>query len=115
MLEGETEISACEYYEWGQGYIFTQYGSGIGIVIDQSLFEGPRNEYYKSLSYIANLDWDWSSLSQLIESNCPINSLPDGTGSGNDNSTDSGSNQNSTSACSDYPNWQNLFISNATW
>jgi hypothetical protein len=109
------EISACEYYEWGQGYIFTQYGSGIGVVVDESLLNGARSQYYKQLSAIGDLNWDWNSLSQLIQTNCPITTLPDGTGSGNGNSTDSGSGQNSTTGCSAYGNWKNLFISDNTW
>lgn len=83
-ITDDQQITECEFYEWGKGYVFTQFGAGIGPVVEDDKINGARSTYYQSLSALRDLNWDWNELSSLLLDNCPSGvgvALPSDSGS----------------------------------
>ena len=49
-ISPDAQINYCDYYEVDVGYKFTQADSGIGLVVLDNRFGGPRDLYYKNFT-----------------------------------------------------------------
>jgi len=53
-------VTYCDYFEVGNGYLFTQADDDIGLVVLNDRFGGVLDEYYEYLKVQPGvLTWDW--------------------------------------------------------
>jgi hypothetical protein len=57
-----TVMPSCDYFEWGNGYLFSDFNSTIGTIIIPTKRNGDRSKFFESLKPIDQLTWDWSQL-----------------------------------------------------
>lgn len=46
MLNESTTVEACNFFQWGKGYQFTQVNNGIGLVVNMAIEGGERDLYW---------------------------------------------------------------------
>jgi len=53
-------VTYCDYFEVGNGYLFTQADDDIGLVVLNDRFGGVLDEHYEYLKVKPGvLTWDW--------------------------------------------------------
>ena len=61
-FSGDANLTSCDYFEWGNGYLFSEFDGAIGTVILSERRNGARSKFFESLKPIDQLTWNWSEL-----------------------------------------------------
>ena len=90
----DANLTSCDYFEWGNGYLFTEFDSAVGTVVLTQKRDGERSKFFENLKPVNQLTWNWDELNELLFDTCPT--VPSGSGSAD-------------------TTWKFLNISNSDW